>query len=281
MIEVGKKNTLKVVRKTDLGYMVSDGASEILMHYKESDHELEVGQEVLVYVYTDKEDRKTATMRKPHLLMDEPAFVSVVNILPGIGVFVDNHTPKDLFISKDYLPYDEEIWPMVGDTLFCGLKMKKTALVAKPVNRFDITSLGEKKRYAEQEKVEAFVCHIALKGMGLITKDLVYVFVPNTQYRKKYRLGEAVLVVITKMLDNEAYGTLNEHKEVLMEDDKVIILNYLKVHQGSMMLTAKSSSEEIEKVFNMSRKAFKRAYGALYKEHLIDFDDKKTFLVKL
>lgn len=115
----------------------------------------------------------------------------------------------------------------------------------------------------------------------LITKDLVYVFVPNTQYRKKYRLGEAVLVVITKMLDNEAYGTLNEHKEVLMEDDKVIILNYLKVHQGSMMLTAKSSSEEIEKVFNMSRKAFKRAYGALYKEHLIDFDDKKTFLVKL
>ena len=30
----------------------------------------------------------------------------------------------------------------------------------------------------------------------------------------------------------------------------------------------------------MSRKAFKRAYGGLYKERLIDFDEEKTFKVK-
>ncbi len=89
------------------------------------------------------------------------------------------------------------------------------------------------------------------------------------------------LVTITKMLSKEAYGTLNEHKEILMDEDKATILEYLKAHKGVLPLTAKSSSEEVEKIFNMSRKAFKRAYGALYKEQRIDFDDTKTFLKEL
>ncbi|EJX00349.1 hypothetical protein EVA_11546 [gut metagenome] len=47
-----------------------------------------------------------------------------------------------------------------------------------------------------------------------------------------------------------------------------------------MPFTAKSSSEAIEYEFKISRKAFKRAYGKLYKDHLIDFDDKGTYLKK-
>lgn len=281
MIELGKFNLLKVVRKTDLGYMLTDGQDEILMHYKQATKELEINQEIQAYVYTDKADRKTGTMKDPALLMDKPSFVEVVNILPGIGVFVSNHTPKDLLISKDYLPYNEAQWPALNSLLFCNLKIKKNALTAKPLNRFEIQGLKSTKRYAEQEKVVAYVCHIALKGIGLITKDLIYVFVPNTQLRATYRLGEEVTVTITKMLDQEAYGTLNEHKELLIEDDKAIILDYLKNHNGVMPITAKSSSEDVEKIFSMSRKAFKRAYGALYKDQLIDFDEKKTFLTKL
>lgn len=281
MIEIGKLNELEVVRKTDLGYMLSDQVSEILMHYKQANGELEIGQKVEIYVYTDKQDRKTGTMKQPALLFDHPGFVKVVEVMTGVGVFVDNQTPKDLLVSKDYLPYDEKRWPEVGDYLFCGLKMKKDTLVAKPLNRFDVIDLKKNHRYADQEQTEAYVMHIALKGIGLITLEGMYVFVPNTQLRQEYRMGQKVVVTITKMLDQEAYGTLNEHKELLMKDDQELILNYLKSHQGMMNLTAKSSAEEVEKLLKMSRKAFKRAYGALYKEQLIYFDDKKTYLTKL
>lgn len=281
MIEIGKYNILKVLRKSDLGYMLSDGKEDILMHFKESSKELNNNEEVSVYVYTDKENRKTATMNTPNLQIEKPAFVKVVNVIDELGVFVDNNTPKDLLISKDYLPYDKELWPQIDDLVFCGLKVKKDYLVAKPVNRYDVTALKSSTKYLEQENVEAYVLRIAEKGIGLITKDLIYVFVPNTQLRKKYRLGEAVNVIITKMLDNEAYGTLNEHKEKLMDQDRELILEYLKNHHGVMKLTAKSSSEEVEKIFNMSRKAFKRAYGGLYKDQLIEFDDTKTYLKKL
>ena len=46
-----------------------------------------------------------------------------------------------------------------------------------------------------------------------------------------------------------------------------------------MNLTSNSSPEEIRQLFNMSKNAFKRALGALYKDRLIDFVDDKTILV--
>ncbi len=281
MIEVGKMNHLKVIRKTDLGYMLSDGSEEILLHYREAAKELEPQQMVDAYVYTDKENRKTGTMATPNLMIEKPGFVTVLEVMEGVGVFVDNHTPKDLLISKDYLPYDTNQWPTKGDMIFCELKNKKNALTAKPVNRFDVLALHKKALYEERQQVTAHVLRIADKGMGLITQDYIYVFVPNSQFRRKYRLGEEVLVTITKMLDGEAYGSLNEQKEFLIDEDKETILSFLREHNGILPLTAKSSSEEVEHFFQMSRKAFKRAYGALYKEHLIDFDEEKTYLRKL
>ncbi len=280
MIELGRFNQLKVVRTSDLGYMLSDGQTEVLMHFKESLKELKNNESVRVYIYADKENRLTATMHEPMLTFDKPAFVKVVNVIDNVGVFVSNNTPKDLLVSKDYLPYNLSQWPQVDDLLFCGLKQKKNYLLAKPLSRFDIISLKANINYALGERVEAYVNRVAEKGLGLITRDLVYVFVPNTQLRGTYRLGEKVFVNITKMLNGEAYGTLNEHKEILMQDDQAVILKYLKEHGGKMPLTAKSSSEDVLKYFNMSRKAFKRAYGALYKEQIIEFDENNTYLIK-
>ena len=278
MIEIGKYNKLTVVRKSDLGYMLTDGVDEILMHFKESAKELNDNDIVTVYVYTDKENRKTATMNEPVLLIDKPNFAEVVNIIESVGVFVNNNTPKDLLISKDYLPYNTNEWPVIGDKVFASLKIKRDSLVAKPVNRFDVLSLKSKTRYSEREVVDAYVLRIAEKGIGFITNDLIYVFIPNTQLRGSYRLGQSVSLTITKMMDGEAYGTLNAHKEVLMDEDRETILNYLKEHHGIMKLTAKSSSEDVEKIFNMSRKAFKRALGGLYKDMLVEFDEEKTYL---
>ena len=39
-----------------------------------------------------------------------------------------------------------------------------------------------------------------------------------------------VNITITKQLDNEYYGTLNQHKELLMVDDAKLILDYLHLN---------------------------------------------------
>lgn len=278
MIQIGEMNQLKVLRKSDLGYMLSDGKEDILLHFKEATKELEDNEEVMVFVYTDSKNRKTATMNTPFIQFEKPGFVKVVNVMPDFGVFVHNNTPKDLLISKDYLPYDYNKWPLEGEKVLCSLKIKKDALMAKPLNRFDIIAMNSNVNYAQYEQVPAVVARIAEKGIGLVTDDYIYVFVPESQFRGIYRLGQEVIVTITKMLNGEAYGTLNEHKEILMDSDKDLILKYLDEHHGLMKLTAKSSAEEVEKTLKMSRKAFKRAYGALYKEQKISFDEDKTYL---
>ena len=279
MIQAGEYQVLNVLRKSDLGYMLSDGKEEVLLHFKQASGEHKAGDEVKVFIYADKSKRLTATENEVKATLTEAGFAEVVDVLPGAGVFVSINTPKDLLLSKDYLPYDEAKWPQVGDIVFIRLKMKHEILTAKPLNRFDIKALHKDIKYVDGENVEGYVCHFSERGMGIVTKDEKYVFVPYTQLRGEYHMGELANVTITKETDSEYYGTMNAHKEILMVDDKEAILEYLKSHHGVMKLTAKSSSEEVEALLGMSRKAFKRAYGSLYKDKLITFDDKKTTLV--
>ena len=63
-------------------------------------------------------------------------------------------------------------------------------------------------------------------------------------------------------------------------DDEKIIMNYLKQNQGTIPYTAKTSAETVEEVFHMSRKAFKRALGDLYKKRKIYFDEENTYITK-
>ncbi|MCR5231837.1 MAG: hypothetical protein K6B64_04245 [Acholeplasmatales bacterium] len=279
MISLGEYQTLSVVRKSDLGYMLGDNDEEVLLHFKQAKEELKIGDNVKVFIYSDKQNRKTATQMDVLATISKEGFATVVDILPNAGAFVSINTPKDVLLSKDYLPYDNLKWPTVGDKVLIRLKDKHGTLMAKPLNRYDIKSIKNDVSYEENETVNGFVSHFAEKGMGVVTNDFKYIFIPYTQMRGQYHLGMEVSVVITKKLDNEYYGTMNQNKELLMVDDAKLLLEYLENHHGVMKLTAKSSAEEVEALLGMSRKAFKRAYGSLYKEHKITFDDEKTMLV--
>jgi len=112
-----------------------------------------------------------------------------------------------------------------------------------------------------------------------LTDDLVNVFVRHTMLESMPRLGSRVCATITFESPKGLSGSMIKNKELKIEDDRDIILGYLR-RKGSMPLTATSSPEEIKRVFNMSKKAFKRALGALYKDRSISFTDDQTVLNK-
>jgi predicted RNA-binding protein (virulence factor B family) len=56
------------------------------------------------------------------------------------------------------------------------------------------------------------------------------------------------------------------------------IVNYLKEQGGFMPITDKSPPEEIYRLFEVSKKAYKRAIGGLYKKRLITFENNGTKL---
>jgi len=58
------------------------------------------------------------------------------------------------------------------------------------------------------------------------------------------------------------------------------ILDFIAEQGGSITLTDKSSPEDIQKQFKVSKKAYKKALGALYKRRLILIEKDKVILRK-
>lgn len=280
MIKAGEMNELSILRKSDLGYMLTDGKEEILLHFKESDKELNIGDKVEVFIYFDSKNRMTATTHSPYATILNPGFAKVVEVVSNLGVFVNINTPKDVLIPLDYLPYDKQMWPDIDDMILINLKIKKDSFIAKPLNRYDILDLPKTKSYEKDDIVDGYVIRPGVEGVGIVTKDMQYIFVHKTHLRRVYRLGEFVSPKIIMVKKNEYNGSLTQNKELMIGTDEEIILNYLRAHDGVMSLTAKSSSEEVEQALKLSRKAFKRALGSLYKEHKVDCLLAKTILLK-
>ncbi|HHT55925.1 MAG TPA: hypothetical protein GX012_05120 [Acholeplasma sp.] len=181
---------------------------------------------------------------------------------------------KDLLLSKDNLPLDRKLWPIKGDKLYVELNVKNrlTAKLIKPQNIFMNNELK-----INSEK-EFFVQYIGAEGMNLYNEDKDLVFVHNSLFRGNYRLGERVNARIINLTENGYSVSLIKQKENLRFDDAETLLNALRQYK-ELPLTAKSNSEEISKYFEMSRKAFKRALGLLYKEDKVKFEDDKTILI--
>ncbi|MFA6801443.1 MAG: S1-like domain-containing RNA-binding protein, partial [Acholeplasmataceae bacterium] len=112
----GYVHRLNVLRKTDIGYMLSDGNEEVFLHFNESMHQdLSVNQDVDAFLYFDQKGRVAATLQTPKITLKEPARLNVVTINDDLGVFLDMGIHKDLLLSIDELPLDRHLWPHIGD----------------------------------------------------------------------------------------------------------------------------------------------------------------------
>ncbi|MCU0104518.1 S1-like domain-containing RNA-binding protein [Acholeplasma vituli] len=279
MIKIGEVNTLKVKRKTDIGYMLTDGTDDVFLHFNESNHEnLVDNQSVKAFLYYDAKARLAATLSTPIITVSHADFVSVKEVNHELGVFVSNNTSKDMLVSKDYLPYDFNLWPEKGDTLYCMLKLKNR-LVAKPLNKVEISLVPETKLDLHQH-VDAYVIYVGKEGLNMMTREGHLVFVHHTQMRRVYRLGEMANVRIARIHEGGYSGSLIEVKEKMMDQDANMLYEYLVANGGKMPFTSDSDKDAIYETFKLSKKAFKRALGRLYSERKVIIQDDQTILVK-
>ena len=275
---VGEINQLVVNRKTDIGYMLDSSEGEVFLHFNESLHrELKPGETVDAFLYFDQKARLAATLKTPYITVSRPGFLRVSDINETLGVFLDMGIAKELLLSIDDLPFDHDEWPVVGDVLYVSIRIK-SKFVAKIASKEEVKLVPEKELDIK-EKVVARVQRIGREGANLLTQDGHWIFVHNSMYKGPLRYGQEVEVKVNYHSEKGYTGSLIAQKEVAIFEDANIILSFI-VRQGFMNLTADSTPEEIYLVFAMSKKAFKRALGHLYKERKIDFVDGKTVLVK-
>jgi predicted RNA-binding protein (virulence factor B family) len=100
-IELGVLNLLKVNRITDPGiFLEAQDEEVVLLPNAYVTPEMNEGDELEVFIYTDSEDRLVATTQTPYGMKDDFMFTKVVDVLP-FGAFVEWGLQKDLFVPKN------------------------------------------------------------------------------------------------------------------------------------------------------------------------------------
>lgn len=273
MLEYGNINKLEVIKITDIAYTLSDGVNEVFLHFNQSLRELSIGEKVDAFLYYDQKKRLCATLEKPIITSTKYDFVEVVGINTA-GVFVNIGIAKDILVSKDYLPKFEKQWPRIGDKIPCIIKVKTNQLVAKILEPIDLIS----NKLEINQQYSGIVTQVLYNGIIICTSDYQMVNINKNLLRKQYHVGEEISFKVTAQKENIYNGTTIEQKEKARLQDSDYILDYLRKMGGMIPLGNQSTPEDIYRVLNMSKSAFKRSVGHLYKLKLIVIEDDRIIL---
>jgi uncharacterized protein len=279
MINPGVMQQLEVARQVEFGYYLTDGEDEVLLPNGEMTEDVELDEMVEVFIYNDHQGRLISTMKAPIITKDIFDWVEVVEVI-DIGVFIHIGLAKDILVSKDDLPLFEELWPEIGDKLYCSLKEDKNGrllgkLASDPVIK-DISVPAN--RDAFNRNVKGIIYKTVKVGSYMLTDENLVGFIHESQRKTEPRLGQTIEA---RIIDVKEDGTVNlsllPRKHEVMDDDSLVIYEYMEVRGGAMPFWDKSYPEDIEARFNMSKGAFKRALGKLMKENKVYQEDGWTF----
>lgn len=274
MLEYGNLNELTVLKETDIAYTLTNGEEQVFLHFNQTPTKLNIGDKVNAFLYFDQKKRLCATLEKPLITSTVPGFVKVVG-LNNAGCFVNIGISKDILVSRDFLPRNEKAWPRIGDELPCIIKVKQNQLVARIL---DMNDKYSKQQLEEKHGYEGTVTYISDNGLTVITNTFNFVFIPKSLIRKQYHIGEVLNFHTTEIKDNIMYASTILNKEKARLSDSDAIYEYLEKMGGMLPLGNNSAPDEIDKILHMSKSAFKRAVGHLYKEEKIIIEDYKIYM---
>lgn len=266
MVEIGKYNTLEIVKEVDFGLYLNGGEQgEILLPKRYVPQSAKVGEELEVFIYLDSEDRIIATTETPYAIVGEFAYLEVVAV-SKVGVFLDWGLPKDLMLPFREQKSDVSTGQKVAVFIYFDDESKRIVASAKLEKFLDNVPA----EYEENQEVEVFIYAETEIGYKAVINDQHSGIIYRNEVFRKIRKGEHTIAYIKKIREDEKIDLiLDKPGFEKIDETSVKILNYLVEQGGSSPLNDKSEAEEIQKAFGISKKTFKKAIGALYKKRYI------------
>ena len=283
---IGKVVTLEVIRIKEFGYFLNNGTEDdedVLLHFKETDREWELGDKVEVFLYTDARERIAGTTTIPKVTVGVYDWATVKDIKPGTGVFLDIGIQKEMLLGEEDLPALKEVWPEIGDVLFITLRVNKNNRIYVKLATDPIIEEHSKKATRDDfnKSVQGHIYRTAKVGSWIFTDDGYKGFIHESQRMVEPRLGQRVE---GRIIDVKEDGTVNvsllPRNYEALDVDAEKVLEILEGRNGSMPYWDKSMPEEIQEKFHMSKAAFKRALGRLMKEGKIYQEEGWTYIKK-
>ncbi|MCU5745551.1 S1-like domain-containing RNA-binding protein [Staphylococcus sp. SQ8-PEA] len=247
------------------------------------DDELIVGEEYSFFVYPNRSGHLFATQNMPDITRDKYDFVKVLKT-DREGAYVDVGLPREVLIPWEDLPRIKTLWPKQGDQVLVTLRIDSqrqmfARLASETIVERMYTPVFDDSYH--NSIVEARPYRLLRVGSFLLSKEGHKIFVHQSERKSEPRLGELIEVRIIGHNDKgELNGSFLPLAHERLDDDGQIIFDLLVEYDGELPFWDKSSPEAIREVFNMSKGAFKRAIGHLYKRKIISIETGKILLTK-
>lgn len=278
MIQLGKFNRLKIVRQTNNGIYLTDGeeSGEVLLPKKYVPETWEVGDWLRVFIFKDSEDRLTATTATPLIKLNEFACLQVREV-NGFGAFLDWGLEKDLLV-----PFKEQPGRMVPGgwyMVFLYLDHETDRLAASgryqkflQKDNIQLSPGQEVKLLIDNQTELGFNVIINQRYPGLVYQNEIFEKLHRGDYRKGYVKHVREDGKIDISLQKPGYAKVEPNAERIL----------VKLHEnkGFLPLTDDSDPGDIAATLEMSKKTFKKAVGALYKQRLIRLEKHGIYLVQ-
>ena len=270
MIQIGKRHSLTVLHSTPRGVYLNAGElGEILLPNRYIPRGTEIGQALDVFVYRDSEDRLVATTVQPFAMVGEFAALEVVSVTQNIGAFLNWGLPKDLL-----LPFreqgDQRVMPGQKVVVYVMLDDKTDRIIA--TTRLNRHLSKQRPMFQLKQEVRLMIASRTPLGYNAIIEGTHLGLLYHTNMGGTLQIGQRVKGYVMMIhpggkidlsLDDSGYQRVASLK------DK--ILDALQQNGGRLPHDDDSPPEKIRTTFDASKKAFKQALGALYRQRRIQF----------
>lgn len=272
-MKLGEYQKLKVVKTVEFGIYLAEREGDelrVLLPEKQVPEGTNVGDELEVFLYKDSKDRIIATTHTPKLTLGKVAALRVAEV-GKIGAFLDWGLEKDLF-----LPYKEmtaKVQP--EDEILVTLYIDKSSRLCASMKKL-YHLLTSDSPYGKDDVVNGRVYEFGHDfGTFVAVDDCYSAMIPAHEDCSRLHIGDVIEAkVLGVKPDGKLDLTLREKAYLQMDADAEKVLAVIEEFAGALPFTDKASPEVIKRETGLSKNAFKRAVGRLYKERRIEITER-------
>jgi len=269
-MQIGSYNNLTIKSKTSDGLVLSNEEGEnALLPYSSAPADAEMGDNLFVFVYHNKEGALLATTKRPYACVGDFAYLKVVGESDK-GAFIDIGIDKDVFVPKR-----EQRKPMFSGesyVVYLFLDEQDERIIASSyLEEFiEIDSL----ELEEGEEVSLLIAEASDLGYTAIINNKYIGLIYRNEVYEGVEIGESRQGFIRKIRENKKIDlSLRPIGFDFILESRDSLYDLLKANGGVLKLGDKSAPEDIHHHLKMSKKAFKQTIGGLYKQRLITISD--------
>jgi len=259
-LKIGEINILIIDRDTTPGlFLRCQDGSDVLLPNQYVTSTMHVGDTIDVFVYTDSEDRPVASTVMPKAMVNQLAFVEVVDTT-SIGAFVNWGLPKDLFIPRvmQKVPFK------VGEKRIVRVILDEQTNRLVGTEKISAALIDAPKTFYPNTPVEFMIIAKTPMGYKAIVDDRYEGMLYANEVFETVRSGQIKSgFVKLRREDGKLDLTLQKVGKEKANDASDKIFKMLQDNGGMLPYNYKSDAEQIQKKFALSKKNFKAALTKL------------------